>query len=42
MATHWVIRRARKTNEDTVSYVEAYALADNKADTPAEAKDITL
>ena len=42
LATHWVKRRARKTIEDTISYVEAYALADNKGDTPAEAKDITL
>jgi len=42
LATHWVMRRARQTIGDTVSYVGAYALANNKAETPAEAKAETL
>ena len=38
LATHWVVWKARQTIGDTLSDVEAYALADPKADTIAEAK----
>jgi len=38
LATHWVMWKARQTIGDTLSDVEAYALADPKADTIAEAK----
>ena len=35
LATHWVMWRARQTIGDTLSNVEAYALADAKVDTLA-------
>ena len=42
LATHWVMWRARQTIGDTHSNVGAYALADPKVDTLAEAKAETL
>ena len=42
LATHWVMWRARQSIGDTLSNVEAYALADPKVDTIVEAKAETL
>ena len=42
LATHWVMWRARQSIGDTLSNVEAYALADPKFDTLVEAKAETL
>jgi len=42
LATRWAMWRARQTIGDTLSNVEAYALADPKVDTLEEAKAETL